>query len=223
MTNVKIQEGSWVKTEGLSDEVYKKVVQAFIKAGAKASFKYFSFRNTDFKFALKFDKGDLNAYRSLNEDDLPVVDELTVEQVLSTLEDEQLEQPEYPKPPFKLSCGDKPEVRQWLKDQGYTWCNGEELTSYQTDKAYLYVTNEFSNDFKVTYDELIEDFNASSKPEVSPEFTTETRTTVTWTVEETQKECNKKLDPEVVRKLEYIQSNIEAMQEEIEFIKSKYK
>ena len=37
-----------------------------------------------------------------------------------------------------------------------------------------------------------------------------------------QKECNKKLDLEVSRKLESIQSKIEAMQEEIKFIKSKY-
>lgn len=27
----------------------------------------------------------------------------------------------FPEPPFKLSCGDKPEVRQWLKDNGCEW------------------------------------------------------------------------------------------------------
>lgn len=45
----------------------------------------------------------------------------------------------FPTTPFKLSCGDKPEVRQWLKDNGCMWNDGDDLGTEATDEKYLFV------------------------------------------------------------------------------------
>lgn len=41
--------------------------------------------------------------------------------------------------PFKLSCGDKPEVRQWLKSVGCAWSSGADLSVHRTEDKNLYV------------------------------------------------------------------------------------
>ena len=42
--------------------------------------------------------------------------------------DSKLKETTFPDFPFKLSCGDRPEVRQWLKDNGCEWSNGNDIT-----------------------------------------------------------------------------------------------
>lgn len=50
--------------------------------------------------------------------------------------------PDFPDFPFKLRNGDKPEVRQWLKDNGVVWCSGADVvnlvyTDELNDDGYL--------------------------------------------------------------------------------------
>ena len=46
---------------------------------------------------------------------------------------------ELPSFPFKLSCGDSPVVREWLKDNGCTWGSSSDLTNCGTKHKHLYV------------------------------------------------------------------------------------
>ena len=48
--------------------------------------------------------------------------------VSKTSSEEDSVQSVFPGFSFKLSCGDRPEVRQWLKDNGCKWYNGEDIT-----------------------------------------------------------------------------------------------
>lgn len=59
----------------------------------------------------------------------------------------RLTQPLFPTPPFKLSCGDNPAVRKWLKENGCKWTTDEDLETLSTDQAFLNV----HEDFKVTW------------------------------------------------------------------------
>ena len=212
MSKLKIQEGNWVRTSGLNQAQWNNVVEAFVKAGAKDTFNKHKGKTDE--VALSFTGGDLIGYYNCPDGHHNLLNhkELTLEQVLSTLD----EQPEYPTPPFKLSCGDKPEVRQWLKDQGYAWSNNDDLTTSLLEYNLLFI----ESDMGVTNcdDDIIFYIGQKDYTEVFPEITT----SITWTTKELPKDAELKLDPEVERKLEYIQSNIEAMQEELEFIKSKY-
>lgn len=63
-----------------------------------------------------------------------------------TQDKKQMTKNNFPIPPFKLSCGDKPEVRQWLKDNGCVWNSGSDLTVYLIDEKRLLVWS----DMKVT-------------------------------------------------------------------------
>lgn len=47
----------------------------------------------------------------------------------------------FPTLPFSLTCGDKPEVCQWLKDNGCVWTAGQDLTQYLKTRKRLYVNN----------------------------------------------------------------------------------
>lgn len=38
---------------------------------------------------------------------------------------------------WKLSCGDKPEVRAWLKELGYVWAMGQDIVECGTDQGLL--------------------------------------------------------------------------------------
>lgn len=50
------------------------------------------------------------------------------------------EQATFPDFPFKLSCGDRPEVRQWLKDNGCSWNSGCDMfESWSLGKKYLLI------------------------------------------------------------------------------------
>lgn len=48
-------------------------------------------------------------------------------------------QPVFPTFPFKLRNGDKPEVRQWLKDNGCKWGNGLGMFDFYAEENNLYV------------------------------------------------------------------------------------
>ena len=47
----------------------------------------------------------------------------------------------FPQTPFKLSCGDRPDVRKWLKDNGCKWASGSDLTKESTNTRFLFVVN----------------------------------------------------------------------------------
>ena len=44
---------------------------------------------------------------------------------------------DFPDFDFKISCGDRPEVRQWLKDNGCKWYGGEDITDHITEEKLL--------------------------------------------------------------------------------------
>lgn len=63
---------------------------------------------------------------------------------LIQLTKEQLFWPEltitgFPNFNFKLDCGDRPEVRQWLRDNGCCWKDGYDLTELRLGEKYLFV------------------------------------------------------------------------------------
>lgn len=68
---------------------------------------------------------------------------------------------------FKLSCGHKPEIRQWLEDNGCEWSNGKSLTSWKCQDSYLLIN------FKSATSHNIETHNDDfmSVPEVTPVLT----------------------------------------------------
>lgn len=71
----------------------------------------------------------------------------------------------FPETPFKLKCGDKPEVRQWLKDNGCKWSSGRELTTdYLKENCLLYV----EEGKKLICTSFTERYNEASIKEVTP-------------------------------------------------------
>lgn len=71
----------------------------------------------------------------------------------------------FPETPFKLKCGDKPEVRQWLKDNGCKWSSGRELTTdYLKRNSLLYV----EEGKKISCTRCTEIYNETSIKEVTP-------------------------------------------------------
>lgn len=94
-------------------------------------------------------------------------------------------QPDFPDFDFKLSCGDSPEVRQWLKDNGCVWYLGGCPLSVQTDKGYLYVRNRMiAWDHKTDW--MIDSRNL---PVIQPTFTV-----TGFTVPESEKKRKETLD-----------------------------
>jgi len=47
---------------------------------------------------------------------------------------------ELPSFPFKLTCGDRPEVRAWLESKGCNWVSGRYLTGWKTEEKTIYVS-----------------------------------------------------------------------------------
>lgn len=81
-------------------------------------------------------------------------------EVLSDADDTE---PTFPDFPFKLSCGDRPEVRQWLKDNGCKWNSGDNLfVNWSLSKKYILietdktVTHVVENNYSRKYNEYFE-------------------------------------------------------------------
>jgi len=77
--------------------------------------------------------------------------------------------PDFPDFPFKLRNGDKPEVRQWLKDNGVVWCDGDDVVEFigttSTNGSFLYINDKL--EMKSTYEE---DFNEHPYEEIQLEI-----------------------------------------------------
>lgn len=72
----------------------------------------------------------------------------------------------FPQTPFKLSCGDRPEVRKWLKDNGCKWRGGKDLTNFFTTKEFLYVSNQQT----VSYNTRKDRYTDKELPELTLSF-----------------------------------------------------
>lgn len=106
---------------------------------------------------------------------------------------------DFPDFDFKISCGDRPEVRQWLKDNGCKWFSGEDITDFLVEKKFLRLI-----DMEVLwYDE--DYYNESTLPELTPTFGV-----TGWTVE--QKDSEEKLA---------LQESISKMEQELEQMKQR--
>lgn len=81
------------------------------------------------------------------------------------------ETPPFPDFDFKLSCGDRPEVRQWLKDNGCVWNSGDDLERCMLSCSNLYVTSTFVTTNLIGNDLLkiqLKAFEKNELPEVTP-------------------------------------------------------
>lgn len=74
--------------------------------------------------------------------------------------------PPFPQTPFKLSCGDRPEVREWLKDNGCKWKNGDDLTLLSPTEKFLYVSDQHA----VSYDNRKDRYTDKKLPELTLSF-----------------------------------------------------
>lgn len=102
---------------------------------------------------------------------------------------------------FKISCGDRPEVRQWLKDNGCVWKSGMDIVTFDTNSKLLMV-----NAGKVMwYGSGEPEWIDSELPELTP-----TIGVTGWTVE--QKDSKEKLA---------LQESISKMEQELEQMKQR--
>lgn len=111
----------------------------------------------------------------------------------------------FPTTPFKLKCGDKPEVRQWLKDNGCDWINGYCIVSsdHEKDTCMLFIIDgEVSHQFD---DEQY--YNNHKYPEVNPIITP--AKVVGYTTE--TKEDNTKEKEKIKRKIAKLQKKLEGL------------
>lgn len=76
-------------------------------------------------FLVEWDTGEINSYYK---EDLIKQDE----------EDIKTSFPDYP---FKLRNGDKPEIRQWLKDNGVVWCDGDDDLFTHLDEGNIVINS----------------------------------------------------------------------------------
>lgn len=107
---------------------------------------------------------------------------------------------QFPTTPFKLSCGDKPEVRQWLKDNGcIVW------DSIMPNKKYLFI----DNTMKVYWD-CESYYNSREYKEITPIITPDKVVGVS---------CGE--DDKVERKRKKIEKKIAKLQVELERLGNK--
>lgn len=129
---IKIQQGDYFKIEGLTQEQYKFLVGKFLEAGCG-----------DLYVDLSANLEGLNCkylewyYSKLCTSNKPEPSAREIK--LTDFKEYQMNNATgFPDYNFKLDCGDDPRVRQWLTDNGVTWCNGDSVVSDDTHK-YLYV------------------------------------------------------------------------------------
>jgi len=91
----------------------------------------------------------------------------------------------FPQTPFKLSCGDRPEVREWLKDNGCKWQSSDDLTEEMLSEKFLYVDKQH----KVLYQKNKDKYLDKKLPELILSFSDPIPATVcSWEFVKEEKE-----------------------------------
>jgi len=117
----------------------------------------------------------------------------------------------FPQTPFKLSCGDRPEVRQWLKDNGCKWQSSEDLTEEMLSEKFLSIDKQH----KVLYHKNKERYIDRKLPELILSFSDPIPAAVcSWELVKEEKEATTQ-SPSPSRKRKKLKKAIKKLQKEL--------
>lgn len=157
---MKIQRGDWFKTEGLTYEECCFLADKMLEAGAKNAHEYPSSWLDEYPYIILHWKTMNICTTNMKGSGR----EIKLEDFPDNPRNKNNNQ-DFPDFDFKLSCGDDPLVREWLKQNGCEWRGGQDLTTFYLNDSHLLVR---VNSLIVTSTTNMVIFDSSDFPEISP-------------------------------------------------------